>query len=263
MTKSKKYYYLISFQYLGFRFHGWQKQLETYRTVQGMLERTIKFIIEHDNFKTLGASRTDAMVSAEKSLCKLTIDTELKETDEEFEHLLNKNLPADIKVLSFKETTKELLIITDSKMKQYHYYFCNEFKPSPFIAPFMTNFNEELDIEKMKIAAKMFEGEHNFSRYCYRPTEGKQYIRVIDKCEIVLNTEITASFFPEVTYLLNIEGKGFLRNQIRLMMGALVQVGTGKKSLESLEKSLIGEEFQLVSSMAPASGLMLKEIDLL
>ncbi len=257
----EEFYYLIKFQYLGFRFHGWQKQKDTYRTVQGMLERTLNFIFKEEvEFKTMGASRTDSMVSAEESYCKLTTQTEF-DANFIFQNL-NQSLPQDIKVLDVKVTTKEFRIINDSKSKVYHYYFCNEQKPHPFSAPFMTNFSDKLDMDLLQQAAKIFEGEHNFSRYCFRPTPTKQYIRTIDFSEVRVNTEISASFFPSKSYVYEVRGSGFLRNQIRLMMGAIIMVATNQMSIEELKESLVGEEFKLASFIAPASGLMLKNLSL-
>lgn len=260
--KSKKqYFYLLKFQYLGFRFHGWQKQTDNYRTVQGMLERTLNFIFEEKvNFKTMGASRTDSMVSANEAYCKITTHSEIN-IDFIFEEL-NKNLPADIHALELSKTTREFRIINDSKSKTYQYFFSNISKAHPFSAPFITNFHDKLDIELMKKAATLFEGEHNFSRYCYRPTPSKQYVRTLNSSKIIKNTEMTASFFPDETYIFEVQGAGFLRNQIRLMMGALIMVGSNQMSLEELEQSLIGQEFKLASFIAPASGLMLKELKL-
>ena len=256
-----EFYYLIQFQYLGFRFHGWQKQKDTYRTVQGMLERTLNFIFEKKIiFKTMGASRTDSMVSALESYCKLTTDTEL--SPRFILEELNKNLPADIKAINVESTTKEFRIINDSKLKTYQYFFSNQEKAHPFSAPFIANFTVDLNIRKIKLAAKMFQGHHNFSRYCFRPTPTKTYEREILKSEIKLNTEFTASFFPETTYIFEVQAQGFLRNQIRLMMGAIIMVGSGKMSLSELKESLIGQEFKLVSFIAPASGLQLLELSL-
>jgi tRNA pseudouridine38-40 synthase len=261
MTQRIQFFYLIKFQYLGFRFHGWQKQTDNYRTVQGMLDRTLHFIFNKEViFKTMGASRTDAMVSANESYCKLTTETEIDENSVFIE--LNKNLPADIKAISVEKSTREFRIINDSKQKTYHYYFSNVDKAHPFSAPYITNFTQELDIDLIKKAVKIFEGEHNFSRYCFRPTPTKKYNRLIDFCEIRENIEITASFFPKTTFVFEVKGAGFLRNQIRLMMGALVLVGSGKMTIQELKNSLVGEEFKLASFIAPASGLMLKELNL-
>ena len=200
------------------------------------------------------------MVSAHESYCKLTTDTEYN-SDELFIKL-NENLPADIKALSVKKSTREFRIINDSKSKVYQYFFCNEKRAHPFAAPFMTTFSDKLDLELMKKAAKIFEGEHNFSRYCFRPTPTKQYVRSVDSSCIKENNEMTASFFPEKSYIFEIHGAGFLRNQIRLMMGALVMVGSGQMSIEDFKKTLIGEEFKLASFIAPASGLVLKNLNL-
>ena len=57
----KKYYYVITIQYLGYRFHGWQKQPDV-KTVHLMIDRTLNFILEGKKFKSLGSGRTDAMV---------------------------------------------------------------------------------------------------------------------------------------------------------------------------------------------------------
>ncbi|MDX1470844.1 MAG: tRNA pseudouridine(38-40) synthase TruA, partial [Flavobacteriaceae bacterium] len=62
----KRHYYLIKLQYLGYRFHGWQKQPKL-KTVHLMIDKTLKYIFEEKVFKTLGAGRTDAMVSAEEA----------------------------------------------------------------------------------------------------------------------------------------------------------------------------------------------------
>jgi tRNA pseudouridine38-40 synthase len=72
MYKNRRYYYLINLQFLGFRFSGWQKQTNS-KTLQEMFEKTLFFILKHNDFKTLGAGRTDAMVSANEFLCELFI----------------------------------------------------------------------------------------------------------------------------------------------------------------------------------------------
>ena len=66
----KRFYYVITIQYLGYRFHGWQKQ-PNLKTVHLMIDRTFKFILEDKPFKTLASGRTDAMVSANASAFEL------------------------------------------------------------------------------------------------------------------------------------------------------------------------------------------------
>lgn len=252
----KKYHYLLEVEYLGFRLHGWQKQKDTHRTVQGMLDRTLITVLEHENFKTLGSSRTDAMVSSQGTFCKLTIkDHEPDPT--ELKDKLNKNLPADIKIKTLTPTTEELRIINDPKEKEYHYYFCNDKEASPMIAPYMCNFLEDLDFEIMQKAAKIFEGSHNFKNYCYRGNENKIYERDVDFCEVKENDILTASFFPKKSYVFIVKGAGFMRHQVRLMVGAVVLAGSGQITLEDLSESLKGNEIPFKIFVAPSSGLQL------
>ena len=64
------------------------------------------------------------------------------------------------------------------------------------------------------------------------------YERTIDSCELIENTQYSANFFPENSYTLIVKGKGFGRNQIRLMMGALIKLGRGEVDLDYIEASL-------------------------
>ena len=89
---NKKYYYLFKIQYLGYRFHGWQKQPKI-KTVQLMIERTLKFILEDQKFRILAAGRTDAMVSANEAAFELFLNDHPIENFTEFLRLFNHNLP--------------------------------------------------------------------------------------------------------------------------------------------------------------------------
>ena len=68
-----RYYYLIKLQYLGFRFHGWQKQPDVI-TVERMVERTVAFVLGRKNFKLLASGRTDAKVSVNQTYVELFVD---------------------------------------------------------------------------------------------------------------------------------------------------------------------------------------------
>src|SRR5690606_27328348 len=108
----------------------------------------------------------------------------------------------------------------------------------PFCAPFMTHIEGNLDIDLMKKGAKFFEGQHNFINYCYRPDEDKNCFREIYRCEIKENTIYEANFFPEKTYLMHVRGKGFMRYQVRMMMGMLFRLGLGQISFEEFKSTL-------------------------
>ena len=251
-----RFYYLVHLQFLGFRYHGWQKQIDV-KTVQYMLERTLITILKTDDFKTLGASRTDSMVSANHHLCQLALPFEIDPA--QLCEDLNHNLPQDIKALKVEEIEKSFNLMGSNKIKEYHYYFSYGEKAHPFSAPFMTNVLSDLDIKLMQKGAKLFEGTNNFIQYCFRGNENKVYQREVLESTIEKNTIITASFFPDHTFLYRVKGAGFMRNQIRLMMGTLFTLGQGKISMDQIQNSLKSENTQThpLGYIAPASGLVL------
>ena len=253
-----KNYYLIEIQFLGYRFHGWQKQPKL-KTVHLMIDRTINYVLENNKFKTLGAGRTDAMVSANQTAFELFTEIPILNL-EEFLKLVNTNLPQDIRALDIKTVTKEFNVINHSKLKEYKYLFSKGTKNHPYCAPFITTFLDNLNIDLMKEGAELFEGQHNFKSYCYKPNENGIFEREIIYCKISINNTLKANFFPKKSYELTVRAKGFMRNQIRLMMGVLVELGRGEVSLDYIKESLNTYNSK-INYIAPASGLMLNKVD--
>ncbi|MHA7057294.1 tRNA pseudouridine synthase A [Aquimarina sp. M1] len=257
----KRFYYLIQLQYLGFRYHGWQKQPNV-NTLQRMVERTIKYVLDSNNFKVLAAGRTDAKVSANEAYIELFVDHNSLVLKDFFE-LFNQNLPQDIRAISIQETDNQFNIIQHPKIKEYIYMFSFGEKFHPFSAPFMYNIMESLNIDEMIKAATLFEGKHNFRSYCHRPNKHTIVNGEILQCEIVRNNLYTASFFPEESYILRVKGEGFKRNQIRLMMGVLLDLGKGNITIDFIKKTLDPTADEIVlEHIVPGSGLILNAVEL-
>jgi tRNA pseudouridine38-40 synthase len=255
----KRFYYLVKFQFLGYRFHGWQKQPNT-KTLHLMIDKTLRYVLQNQSFKTLAASRTDAKVSAQEAAFELFLRDEPLKNLPLFLEEFNVNLPQDFRALSIEEVSSDFNIIQDSKFKEYHYVFTQGEKCHPFCAPIMTTILEPLDIELMKKGAQLFQGLHNFKSYCYKATDNGLYKRELKTCKLIKNTLYTANFFPDESYILQVIGKGFGRHQIRLMMGALIKLGRGEVDLNFIENSLKQESLISIDYIAPASGLILNKI---
>jgi len=251
-------FYLIEVQYLGFRYHGWQFQ-PGLKTLQGTLERTFTFLFEDRKFKILGAGRTDAMVSAQSAFFELFTNHELN-TDQ-LQRDLDYNLPPDIKVLDIKATDNQFNIIQDVSLKTYHYYFAPVTQKFPFASPFMNCIHSQLNVSKMQEAAQLFEGEHDFKYFMTGDAENKNTVRTIEKSTIVENKELTASFFPQESYVFIVKGKGFMRYQVRLMMGALIRIGRNEITLQDIENTLQGSSPNFEKLNAAASGLTVKGVE--
>ena len=252
------YYYLVHIQYLGFRFSGWAKQPKV-KTLHQMVDKTMFFMFGEGKTKTLGCSRTDAKVSANHFVFELFIDEEINDFTQ-FINDFNYNSPADLKAIRIEPTTNDFNIINHSKIKEYVYLFAYGQKAHPFAAPLVCTLLEDLDIELMKKGAKLFEGTHNFVRYVTKPSVNTNLIRTINLCEIQTNDLYQANFFPERTFMLKIQSKGFMRNQVRLIMGQLFELGKGNISLSDIETSLTGENTQYLNEIAPQSGLILQKV---
>lgn len=253
----QKHFYLFHIQYLGFRYHGWLHQPDQL-TVQKMANKTLQFVLGHNNFKTLGSSRTDSKVSANEMAFELFISQELE--TESFLEEFNRNLPPDIRALGIEEVSADFSIIQAPKIKEYLYLFAFGHKPHPFSASLLTTFPENLDLDLMKQGAQLFEGHHNFRHYCVKTSENAVVERELLCSEIVPNDFYTASFFPEPSYAFRVQGKGFGRYQVRMMMGQLLALGKGEATLDEIKESLSGRDMEPLKKIAPASGLILHKM---
>ncbi len=253
----KQYYYLIHIQYLGFRFHGWAKQPNV-KTVHQYVDKSIPYVLGHKNFKTLGSSRTDAMVSANHAVFELFLKEPL-DVDSFFVEY-NRNLPPDIRVTKIEETDAEFNVIQSPKTKEYMYLFAFGEKCHPFSASLIATFTEHMDIELMKEGASLFQGIHNFKKYCTKPSDKTVFEREVEVSLIEENRIFEANFFPEQSWVYHIHSKGFMRNQIRLIMGQLIRLGKGEITLEDIRHTLEEPDDIPFDYIASPSGLILNKV---
>ncbi|MBT0811133.1 tRNA pseudouridine(38-40) synthase TruA [Litoribacter ruber] len=248
--------YLFWIQYLGYRYHGWQKQ-NGVKTLQGQLERTLGRTLGHDDFSILPAGRTDAGVSCERGAFELFTVEPID--PESFLKLLNDYLPLDIRILAIEPVPLTFNVIQDVAHKEYRYYFSLGEKPHPFNAAHIVNFEGQLDVEMMGKAANLFQGEHDFRRFCVRK-KVENYRRLILESSIHPLEQPMGYFAPKQVFYYKVKGTGFLTHQIRQMMGALVEVGMGKLGLEDVEEALKSELINPLSFSVPAQGLVMHEV---
>lgn len=256
--QSRPFTYLFYIQYLGLRYHGWQVQSGV-RTVQGTLHKAIRYLLSHEDFNILGASRTDAGVSCEKGAFELFLKTELD--IQSFLKNLNSNLPADIRVFGGLQVPLDFNIIQGVSEKEYCYYFAFDQKFHPFRSAVMAYFDGEYDVGKMQLAADLFSGSHDFRNFCHREKSGSDCVREIitSKIELVGPLEVLDPEGQQVCRY-RVSGKGFLMHQVRYMVGAMLMVGSGSISIDLLKSALELKSDQRPWVKAPANGLVLNNI---
>lgn len=259
MSHIVRYNYLIEIQFLGFRYHGWQQQPGVI-TLEKMVRKTLNYVLGSRRKKVVSAGRTDAMVSAFSTYIELFVEHEALDQQAFFIDF-NKNLPPDIRALSICRVDDDFNIIQHPKEKEYVYLFSFPDKNHPFCAPFMTNIQENLNLDLMKKAAGFFEGQHDFRAFIHLPQPDTQSVMNIKSAKIKNNDFFHLPIFPGKSFALVISGKGFKRQQIRLIMGALIEVGIGKFNIEGINKYLKNPYDTNFTYIAPASGLFLNKIE--
>ena len=255
----QKHQYLLRLQFLGFRYSGWQRQPGE-KTVEGMLLKTLRFVLPGRKVKLLGAGRTDARVSAQGFALQLLIPGPPLPSQTGFLQEMNRNLPQDIRLLSVREVPMDFNVIRDASLKTYRYYFTFGDKPHPFCAPLLGYFPGPLDIETMKNGATLFVGEHDFRTFIGSPGTDARTRRRVTDCHLKENKDLTASFFPVESFCLTVVGQGFGRYQVRRMMAALVALGRQTLTEQDLKETLRSGNPIELKEIAPASGLQLIEV---
>ena len=232
--------------YDGTRYKGWQRLPGTENTVQGKLEQCLSKILG-ESVEIIGSGRTDAGVHALGQVanfhCQSTIDTD------QLLAQLRRYLPEDIGIYSCKEVSPRFHARLNAKEKTYLYRIWNSDKPCVFERKYMTILPEKLDLQAMRQAAEYFCGEHDFSAFCGNPRFKKSTVRFVRSLEIRSGEEIQ----------IRVTGKGFIHNQVRIMVGTLIEVGRGQRSAQSIP-DLFGGKRAEAGFLAPAQGLYLLEV---
>lgn len=243
----KKNYKMI-LMYDGTRYYGWQRQPD-HDTIQGKLESVLSRMCDQE-IEVLGAGRTDAGVHARGMVANVVMDTEL--SAEEIRDYLNRYLPDDIAVKEVREASPRFHARYNAIGKTYQ-YTCFDGKIKPVFGRRYTTILEQVpDMERMREAAKLLKGEHDFRNFCVNPRMKKSTVRYVDRIEIERDGDYLYFTF---------HGTGFLQNMVRIMVGTLLEVGYGNLTLEHIKAVLDAENRQKAGPTAPAQGLCLMQVD--
>ncbi len=252
------HHYKLILEYKGTRYLGWQVQPESAGlTVQGELNRALKTISKSDDVRSMGAGRTDAGVHALGQVAKVGMPLEIAPIN--LVRALNVNLPDDIRVLSAEVSDHEFFPTVHAVSKEYHYRFTCQRTFTAFQNDFIVNHPFELDLEKMRAACQLLIGKHDFTNFYCEGTEVASNIREIFECEIL---EVSgAEWMLPSHYVFRIVGDGFLKQMVRLLMGAVWNIGRGKINLEDLQTALGPQKVHRLGPVAPPNGLYMVRVN--
>lgn len=250
--------YKLTLQYKGTQYSGFQVQPND-QTIQGELNKALKILSKSEDVKSIGSGRTDAGVHAFAQVVRIEIPVDIPE--ESLARAINSHLPPDIRVVEAGRSSMDFHPIFSANSKEYNYVFSNEQTISPFAHDLVTHFPFDLDFEMMKKGCEIFCGNHDFINFQCTGTEVETTVRQIFSCEIIHHQSSGHwGHMLNEYYVLRIVGSGFLKQMVRLIMGALWSLGRGKITLEDLEKSLKIPHPQRLGATAPPQGLYLVEV---
>lgn len=241
--------YKMILSYDGTRFYGWEHQPTTDMTIQGKMENVLS-LMTGQAVEVIGCGRTDAGVHAQNMVCNARMDTQLEVG--EIRDYLNQYLPDDICVKEVKIASDRFHSRYNATGKTYCYTcYIGETKPV-FNRKYVYALEEKPDVEAMKQAAQALIGSHDFASFCSNPRMKKSTVRNIDKIEIVKKGDLLTLTF---------HGNGFLQHMVRILTGTLLEVGYGKRTVDSIVPLIDAKDRKLAGFTAPAKGLCMIKAD--
>lgn len=238
---------LLKLAYDGTEFHGWQAQPEL-RTVQGVLEQAIRRVVRHQ-VELAGSGRTDAGVHAAGQVASFPTSCTLPV--EKLRHAIGSRLPKDISVTSVQDVHPEFhaTLSAESKLYRYRIYHSTGRPVELALQRYAYHIWHPLDSNRMNEAAQDFVGELDFAALAGSGCDKLTTVRTVLRCEIYRHLE-------EIR--VDVEGRGFLYNQVRNMVGTLLNVGIGRWAVDCIPGILAGRERSKAGPTAPARGLCLQ-----
>ena len=240
--------YLITVSYDGTNYKGYQTQ-PGLLTIQEQIENALTKINNGKKTSFTSSGRTDRGVHAKMQCGHADIDVNI--TEYKLKRAMNSNLPDDIHVIKTEKVNSVFHARYNVIEKTYEYYI-NIGEYNPIERNYVFQYNYPLNVEKMQEAIKYLIGEHDFRSFVTENREKENCIRTISTATVEKTNQDIIKF--------TFTGNGFLRYQIRNMVGILIRIGEEKESPEFVKIFLERKDRSKGGKTAPAEGLYLTNI---
>ncbi len=239
--------YLITFSYDGLNYHGLESQ-KGYKSIQAEMEKVLKFINNNQDTKLVSSGRTDKMVHAKMQTAHA--DIFVKITEDKLKRAMNSLLPSDIHVIKTEVVPDSFHARYMVKEKTYEYKL-NMGEYNPIERNYVYQLGKKLDVLKMQRAIKSFIGCHDFKAFTPNKDKRNSYEREIYEAKIIEDKDILTFVF---------RGNGFIKYQVRNMVGLLIQIGLGNKTENCIFEILKNKNRSVGYRTAHPEGLYLVEV---
>lgn len=235
--------------YNGARYHGYQIQNNA-ESIQQTVENAIKTLIG-EAITINGCSRTDTGVHAKAFVFNFKTENNIPCSG--FIKGMNALLPTDIAILSCEEVDDSFHARFDSKGKEYLYRINGAEVRDVFAENLAMHYPYKLNYEKMRSAAKLLCGTHDFAAFC--KAEAKEHltttVRTVYSVDIIENNGYTEIY---------VSGDGFLHNMVRIIVGTLIYISEGKRTEQDIKNALETGDRELAGKTVAPCGLYLNKV---
>jgi tRNA pseudouridine38-40 synthase len=236
----------LTIEYVGTRYHGWQIQKNA-RTVQGELHRAVAKVSGRRDFESYGSGRTDAGVHALRQVAHLDLET--RQPPEHLRFALNDELPPDIGVLAVEKANRQFHARHSAVGRSYLYQLSR--RRTAFGKPFVWWIRDDLDRARLREAAALFQGMHDFRSFTDDDPARTSTRVLVERVELGEEGDLV---------LLRMAGSHFLWKMVRRVVGVVAEVGRGGMSVERAGRLLQEASDAPAKLTAPPSGLFLERV---
>ena len=238
--------YKLVVTYDGTNYCGWQKQKNGV-SVQEVLTNALAKIATGD-VKVTGSGRTDSGVHARAQVVHVDMSTSVP--GDKIAVAVNPLLPNDVSVVESREVDCTFHARYGAKEKTYVYRVYVSKVRLPLVDRYALRLDDMPDIKKMRKAAELFIGVHDFRCFMSTGSSVKDTVREIFQFDV--------SGVDEIVF--KVTGNGFLYNMVRIMVGTLLEIGQGTRSIDDLRRAIDGEDRRFAGKTVPARGLTLDSV---
>lgn len=236
----------LDIEYDGTEFSGWARQ-PGLRTVQGELEAALGTLLR-DPVELTVAGRTDAGVHARGQVASFVTGTELPE---DLAGRLNGVTPDDVAVTAAVAAADGFDARRDATSRSYLYRVLTRPAPGPFERGRALWWPHRLDREALTACAAAVSGSHDFTAFTPTQTDHVRFERRVLAAKWTWEEPVAA---------FRITADAFMRNMVRVLVGTMLEVADGRRTLEDFTRLLEGAPRSSAGETAPAHGLYLESV---